>query len=84
MLLAKIKGMKVEAADVGNAHLEAYTKEKCYVVAGPEFGDQQGNVLVIIKALYGLHTSGTKFHENLPALPKQCNSSHVKQILMSG
>jgi hypothetical protein len=58
MLLAELNGLKVEAADIGNAYLEAYTKEKLYVVAGPEFGDCQGNVMIIVKALYGLRTSG--------------------------
>jgi hypothetical protein len=63
MLLAELNGLKVEAADVGNAYLEAYTKEKVYIVAGPEFGDRQGHILIIIKALYGLRTSGARFHE---------------------
>jgi hypothetical protein len=27
-------------ADVGNAYLEAKTKEKIYIVAGPEFGPE--------------------------------------------
>ena len=63
MLLAELNGLKVEAADVGNAYLEAYTKEKLYIIAGPEFGDREGNVMVIVKALYGLRTSGARFHE---------------------
>jgi hypothetical protein len=63
MFLAELNGLKVEAADVGNAYLEAYTKEKLYIIAGSEFGDRAGNVLVIIKALYGLRTSGARFHE---------------------
>jgi hypothetical protein len=63
MLLAELNGLKVEAADIGNAYLEAYTKEKVYIIAGPEFGDRQGHVLIIIKALYGLRTSGARFHE---------------------
>jgi hypothetical protein len=63
MLLAELNGIKVEAADVGNACLEACTKEKLCVVAGPKFGDQQGNVMVIVKALHGLRTSGARFHE---------------------
>ena len=33
MLLAELNGLKVEAADVGNAYLEAYTKEKLYIIA---------------------------------------------------
>jgi hypothetical protein len=63
MLLAKLNGLKVKAADVGNACLEAYTKEKLYIVAGPEFGDRQGSIMVIIKALCGLRASGARFHE---------------------
>jgi hypothetical protein len=63
MLLAELNGLKVEAADVGNAYLKAYTQEKLYVIAGPEFGDRPGNVMVIVKALYGLRTSGAWFHE---------------------
>ena len=63
MFLAELNGLKVEAADVGNAYLEAYTKEKLYIIAGSEFGDREGNVLVIVKALYGLRTSGARFHE---------------------
>jgi hypothetical protein len=63
MLLAELNGLKVEAADVGNACLEACTKEKLYVVAGPEFGDRQGSSVVVIKALCGLRASGARFHE---------------------
>jgi hypothetical protein len=37
--------------------------QKSYIVAGPEFGDREGNIMVIVKALYGLRTSGARFHE---------------------
>ena len=33
--------MKVWGADIGNAYLEAITKVKLYVVAGPEFEELQ-------------------------------------------
>jgi hypothetical protein len=61
--LAELNGLDVHAADIGNAYLEAFTKELVYIIAGPEFGDCQGNVLIIVKALYGLRTSGARFHE---------------------
>ena len=48
---------------VGNTYLEAETNEKVYIVAGPEFGDKQGCFLIIFKALYGLRSSGKRFHE---------------------
>ena len=43
IFLAKLNYMKVWAADIGNAYLEATTKEKLYIVAGPEFEELQGH-----------------------------------------
>ena len=63
-LFAELNGLQLWAADVGNAYLEALTKEKVYVVAGPEFGDLEGHILLIHKALYGLRTSGARWHEH--------------------
>ena len=57
IFLAKLNNMKVWGADIGNAYLEATTKEKLYIVAGPEFEELQGHMLVIHKALYGLKIS---------------------------
>jgi len=51
------------ATDIGNAYLEAETREKVYIIAGPEFEELEGHVLVICKALYGLRTSGLHWHE---------------------
>ena len=36
---------------------------KC--TAGPEFKELEGHTLVIVKALYGLRSSGARFHEAL-------------------
>lgn len=67
MLLAKLNGLKVEATYVGNAvYLKTFTKEKLYIIAGPEFGDWPGKVLAIVTTLYGLHISGARFHEKVP------------------
>ena len=49
-----------------NAFLNGYTKEKIYIVAGPEFGPVlAGRVLIIVRSLYGLRTSAARFHEHL-------------------
>ena len=53
--------MKVWAADICNAYLEATTKEKLYIVAGPEFEELQGHILVIHKALYGSREMKDKY-----------------------
>ena len=57
IFLAKLNNMKVWGADIGNALLEATTKEKIYIVASPELKELQGHILVIHKALYGLMNS---------------------------
>ena len=64
--LGDLNGLKCCAGDVGNAYLNSYTKEKIYLIAGPEFGPElAGKTLVIVKALYGLRTSAARFHEHL-------------------
>ncbi len=56
--LAELNNLELWGADVGNAYLEAKTKEKVYIIAGPEFGELEGHTLIIYKALYGLRSSG--------------------------
>ena len=51
--------------DVGSAYLEALTQEKVYIIAGPEFGPLEGHTLIIYKALYGLRSSGLRWHERM-------------------
>ena len=50
-------------AGIGNAYLEAFTDEKLYIVAGPEFEELEGYVLIFIKALYGSKSSGKRWAE---------------------
>ncbi len=63
--LAELNDMQAWGADVGNAYLTSYSAERNYIVAGPEFGEQQGHVLIISKALYGLRSSGSCFWDRL-------------------
>ena len=53
MFLADLNKLLLWGGVVGNAYLEALTKEKLYIIAGPEFGELQGDILIIYKALYG-------------------------------
>ena len=65
-LIGELNQLKCCAGDVGNAYLNGFTKEKIYIIAGPEFGPElEGKILVIVKALYGLRTSAARFHEHL-------------------
>jgi hypothetical protein len=61
--LSELNGMELCASNIGNAYLEAYTAEKLFIVAGPEFGELKGHMLIISKALDGLRTFGLCWHE---------------------
>ena len=51
---------------VASAYLQAFTCEKFYTIAGPEFGPkQEGRVLFITKELYGLNASGRMWYLKL-------------------
>jgi Reverse transcriptase (RNA-dependent DNA polymerase) len=34
-----------------------------YIIAGPGFGEREGHIMVISKALYGLRSSGARWHD---------------------
>jgi Reverse transcriptase (RNA-dependent DNA polymerase) len=43
--------------------MHAFTSEKVYIIAGPEFGERKGHILIISRALYGLQSSSTRWHD---------------------
>jgi len=63
-LIAALNDLDLVAADIGNAYLQAETKEKIYAIAGPEFGELQGRTMIIVRALYGLKSSGAAWHNH--------------------
>jgi hypothetical protein len=65
--LSELNGLNLWATDIGNAYLEAKTSELLFIIAGPEFGDLEGHMLVIYKVLYGLCSSGLRWHERFSA-----------------
>ena len=65
--------MKVWAADIGNAYLEATTKKNLYIVAGPESEEVRGHILEIHKALYGLKSSGLRWSQRIHDIMLQLN-----------
>ena len=60
VFLAELNNLELWGADISSAYLLADTKEKVYIVSGKEFGDREGHILFIIKAQYGLRTSGVR------------------------
>jgi hypothetical protein len=64
-LLAALNDVNLLATDIGNAYLNAEPREKVYTTAGPEFGELQGCPVLIVRALYGLKSSGAAWRSNL-------------------
>jgi hypothetical protein len=63
VFLAELNKFQLWRADVGNAYLESTTKEKVYIVGGPEFRSLEGHSLVIDCAQYGLRASDLCWHQ---------------------
>ena len=64
MLLTELNQLDTWSTYIGNVYLEANISEKIYITVGQEFGEKQGNTLIIYKSLYGLRSSGVRWHEN--------------------
>ena len=80
IFLAELNNIDLWTTDIGNAYLEALTKEKVYIVAGSEFGEYEGQILIIHKALYGLRSSGLRWWERLAACLRKMGFSPCKGI----
>jgi hypothetical protein len=62
LTIAALNDLNILGAVVQNAFLTAPNKEKCWMVAGPEFGLEEGKTfLVLVKALYGLKSASFSF-----------------------
>ena len=60
-VIAALNGLDVSSCDIGNAYLNAPCREKIWCVAGTEFGSDKGKVLQVVRALYGLKSSGASW-----------------------
>ena len=65
VFLSQLNKLEIWGADVGNAYHEAYTDEKLCIMAGPEFKELQGHLLIMVKALYGTRSGGARWHDRL-------------------
>ena len=61
LMIAALNGLKIFSCDIQNAYLTAPCKEKIYFIAGPELGSDQGKIMIVQRALYGLKSSGAAF-----------------------
>ena len=65
LTIAALNDLKVISCDIQNVYLTAPCREKIYTVTGPEFGSDEGSLMLIKRALYGLKSSGAAFHSYL-------------------
>ena len=65
IFLSQLNDLKIWGADVGIAYLEVYTDEKLCTIAGPEFKELQGHLLIMIKALHVTRSRGARWHDRL-------------------
>ena len=69
MTIAATNDLEVMTGNIGNAYLHAETEEKVYTCIGPKFEAlglmDEGTLLEVVKALYGLPTSGNRWNAHL-------------------
>jgi hypothetical protein len=65
LTMAALNDLQVKAGDIQNAYLTAPCREKIVTVCGPEFGENQGQTAILVRALYGLKSSGAAFRNHL-------------------
>ena len=66
-LAAALNDLDILVGDIQNAYLNAPTNEKVYIICGLEFGSNKDRPAQIVKALYGLKSSGARFRDHLAA-----------------
>ena len=61
LTIAALNDLDIQGADIQNAFLTAPNQEKTWIRAGPEFESEQGQVFIVVRALYGLKSSPAAF-----------------------
>jgi Reverse transcriptase (RNA-dependent DNA polymerase) len=64
-LYATLNDLQILGCYVSNAYQNAPCREKIWVNTGPEFGSDEGKVMIVRKALYGLKSSGFSWKKTL-------------------
>jgi hypothetical protein len=67
LLAAALDKLEILVCDIEGAYLTAKCRGKVYITAGPEFGSEQGKIMIVRMALYGLKSSGAAFPSKLLA-----------------
>ena len=54
LTIAALNELDILACDIQNAYLTALCRENIWTFAGPEFGEEEGTLMLVKMALYGL------------------------------
>ena len=76
--------MDVWGGDIGNAYLDATTKEKLYIIGVPKFQELKGYILVIHKALCGPKSSGLRWAQRIHEIMLDMDFIPTEMIRVSG
>ena len=56
LLTAALNDLDMMAFDIDNAYINSPCKDNIWFKAGAECGDHQGNIMILVRSLYGLKT----------------------------
>ena len=65
LTLSALNSVEIRADDIGNAYLKAECQEKIWTVAGTKFGSERGKVMLVVRAIYSLKSSGAAWRQTL-------------------
>ena len=83
-LIAALNDLEISGGDIGNAYLQAPTKEKVHTICGPEFGHHlQGRFAIICRALHELKSSRAAWHSSIDHLLQLVTKKAFSDLLMS-
>ena len=68
LIIAALNGLDILTCDVQNYYLTVKFRDLIWITAGPEFGLEEGSIMVLKMALYGLKSSGGAFRAKFSSL----------------
>jgi hypothetical protein len=78
LLMAALNDLNIEVGDFLNAYITAPITEKVWTVLIPEFGINAGKSAIIVRALYGLKSTGAAFCAHLASFMHQMGYTSCK------
>eukprot|EP00804_Cyclotella_cryptica_P013947 CCRYP_002465-RA/>CCRYP_002465-RA protein AED:0.03 eAED:0.04 QI:0/0/0/0.83/0.6/0.5/6/0/916 len=84
LLVAALNDVDIWAADVLNAYITAPCREKIWTTLGKEFGDDCGKKAIVVRAIYGLKSSGAAFRAHLTGCMREMGYKSCPQTLTCG